>query len=304
MTSLRAEAGLGDNAPLMLRLDVDFVPLEDLAPADDLLGVVVFGASHPLASLALTGIAQLGPVPLAEVWRGADVWFGKWSGDGDDVEAVTRRGYQEILSQAKANGYPHLLRVWNHVRDLNAGAGDEERYKRFCAGRHEAFMADGWSKPRLPAASGVGMREGGIAIYCVAAREPGEQIENPRQVAAYDYPRRYGRRSPSFARATVAGDFVFVSGTASVVGHETRHAGDLDAQLDETFVNLDAVLRAAGTSGTDSLRLVKVYIRRRDDYPRVAARVAADLPRTRALYLETDICRADLLVEIDGIGRR
>jgi chorismate lyase / 3-hydroxybenzoate synthase len=286
----------------MLRLDVDFVPLVDVAPADDLLGVVAFGVPHPLASLTL-GIAQLGPVPLAEIWCGVDVWFGTWSGDGDDLEAVTGRGYQAILAAAKASGHPHLLRVWNHVRDLNGGEGDEERYKRFCAGRHEAFLSDGWSKAQLPAASGVGMREGGVAIYCIAAREPGEQIENPRQVAAYDYPRRYGLRSPSFARATVAGDFVFVSGTASVVGHETRHAGDLEAQLDETFINLDAVLRAAGTTGADALRLVKVYIRRRADYPRVAERVAAALPRAKALYLESDICRAELLVEIDGIAR-
>src|SRR5215212_8386706 len=105
----------------MFRLDVDFVPLVDVAPADDLLGVVAFGAPHPLASLALSGIQQLGPRPVAEVWRGRNVWFGMWSGDGDDLEAVTRRGYLEILSAAKANGCPHLLRVWNHVRDLNDG---------------------------------------------------------------------------------------------------------------------------------------------------------------------------------------
>jgi chorismate lyase/3-hydroxybenzoate synthase len=288
----------------MFRLEIDFVPMAELAPADDLLGVVAFGASHPLASLAVRGVAQLGPVLLAEVWRGEDVWFGTWSGDGEDVEAVARRGYDAILSEARERGYPHLLRAWNHVRDLNRGEGDDERYKRFCAGRHEAFLAAGWSKPQLPAASGIGMREGGLAIYCISAREPGEQIENPRQVPAYDYPRCHGRRSPSFARATAAGETVFVSGTSSVVGHETRHAGNLDGQIDETLINLEAVLQAAGTSGIDALRLVKVYIRRRADYPRVAERVGASLPRAKALFLESDICRADLLVEIEGIAHR
>ena len=283
----------------MFRLDVDLVPLAGLASAEDLLGVIVFGARHPLASLELTGIPQLGPVPMAEVWRGEDVWFGTWVGDGEDVEAATRRGYDQLLAEARERGYPHLLRAWNHIRDLNAGEGDEERYKRFCAGRHEAFMAAGWTKPRLPAASGIGMREGGVAMYCVSAREPGEQIENPRQVAAYDYPRRYGRRSPSFARATVAGGLVFVSGTASVVGHQTRHAGDLDAQLGETLTNLQAILAAAGAK---QLRVAKVYIRHRGDYPCIAARLDEAMPETKKLYLESDICRADLLVEIDGVA--
>jgi len=63
-------------------------------------------------------------------------------------------------------------------------------------------------------------------------------------------------------------------------------------------------LMVARARGIDALRLVKVYIRRRADYPRVAERVGASLPRAKALFLESDICRADLLVEIEGIAGR
>jgi chorismate lyase/3-hydroxybenzoate synthase len=287
----------------MVRLAIDYVPLDALAPADDLLGVVTFGARHPLASLEVPGMRQLGPQLLAEVWCGEGAYFGTWTSDDEDVERASRTAYDDILRTIREQGFPHLLRAWNHVRELNQGAGDEERYRRFCAGRHDAFDAAGWTNRMLPAASGVGMREGSLSIYYVAGREPGRHVENPRQVSAYDYPRQYGRRSPSFARATVMDDFVFVSGTSSVVGHETRHAGDVDAQVDETLINLDAVLRAAGTRGVDSLQLVKTYLRRAEDYPRVAARIAAALPAAKALFVESDICRDDLLVEVDGVGR-
>lgn len=287
----------------MVRLAIDYVPLDTLVPADDLLGAVTFGARHPLASLELPGMRQLGPAPLAEVWCGEGIHFGTWSSDDEDIERASRAAYDDILRTIDERGFPHLLRVWNHVRDLNRGTDDEERYRRFCAGRHDAFDAAGWTNRMLPAASGVGMREGSLSVYYVAGREPGRHVENPRQVSAYDYPRQYGRRSPSFARATVVDDLVFVSGTSSVVGHETRHAGDVDAQVDETLINLDAVLIAAGTRGIESLQQVKTYVRRAEDYPRIAARIAAALPGAKALFVESDICRGELLVEVDGVAR-
>ncbi|MBV9492698.1 MAG: hypothetical protein JOZ54_00505 [Acidobacteria bacterium] len=287
----------------MTRLTVDLVPLDALAPADDLLGIVTFGARHPLASLEVMGMRQLGPELVAEVWCGEGFVFGTWSSEDDDVERASRAAYDEILRTTAERGYPHLLRAWNHVRGLNIGNGDEERYRRFCAGRHDAFDAAGWTNRMLPAASGIGMREGSLAIYYVAGREAGRNVENPRQVSAYDYPRQYGRRSPSFARATVSGDLVFVSGTSSVVGHETLHKGDVDAQVDETIANLDAVLREAGTEGVGALHLVKTYVRHAEDYPRIKERLERVLPAAKAMYLESDICRADLLVEVEGIAR-
>lgn len=287
----------------MTRLTVDLLPLDALAPADDLLGIVTFGARHPLASLEVMGMRQLGAEPVAEVWCGEGFLFGTWSSDDDDVERASRAAYDEILRTTAERGYPHLLRAWNHVRGLNIGSGDEERYRRFCAGRHDAFDAAGWTNRMLPAASGIGMREGSLAIYYVAGREAGRNVENPRQVSAYDYPRQYGRRSPSFARATVSGDLVFVSGTSSVVGHETLHKGDVDAQVDETLANLDAVLREAGTEGLGALHFVKTYVRHAEDQGRIAERLERALPAAKAMYLESDICRADLLVEVEGIAR-
>src|SRR5690606_1728933 len=69
-----------------------------------------------------------------------------------------------------------------------------------------------------------------------------------RQVSAYRYPRDYGPQPPSFARAMLAHQAavpLLLSGTASVVGHASAHAGNSSAQLAETCANLEHLLAAA-----------------------------------------------------------
>lgn len=95
---------------------------------------------------------------------------------------------------------------------------------------------------------------------------------------------------------------VLVSGTASIVGHESRHRDDLLAQLDETFANLEAILEFAGRRVAD-LDFVKIYLRHPEDLPTVRERVAERLrPDAQLLWLQAEICRAELLLEIEGIA--
>ncbi|HEX8252070.1 MAG TPA: Rid family hydrolase, partial [Thermoanaerobaculia bacterium] len=177
----------------------------------------------------------------------------------------------------------------------------EERYQLFCAGRHDAFVEAGYHHDvDLPAASAVGMPGRGVIAYYLAAREPGMQVENPRQIAAYKYPPQYGVKSPSFSRATVWNDTVFVSGTASVLGHATVHPGDVTAQLEETLHNIDAVLAQTGRS-LENVISAKTYIRNASDYDVIASRLAPVFANN--IYVEADICRADLLLEIEAVAR-
>ena len=81
-----------------------------------------------------------------------------------------------------------------------------------------------------------------------AARVPGTPVENPRQVSAYRYPRQYGPQAPSFARAMLPPSQampLLLSGTASVVGHESKHHDCVESQLAETFANFDSLIAAA-----------------------------------------------------------
>lgn len=298
--------------------------LENGSLDDRVLSLVRFGRPTSLSEGVLTvALPSLG-VAKTEVWRSplpvmrgqrsgiefahnGQVLIGASVSNDSDIEAAARKTYEAIVRVARGEGYPFLLRVWNHVRDINSGAGDAERYKRFCTGRHESLTAANLQKHEFPSASAVGMVDGELAVYFVASRSAGRQVENPRQVSAYNYPREFGFRSPSFARATVArfgGDEIaFISGTASVVGHETRHAGDAMAQLEETIRNLERIVTESGAT-TDAVRALKVYVRRDAGIEAMTSALRSIFPAASLLVVESDTCRRDLLLEVEAIAVR
>ena len=101
---------------------------------------------------------------------------------------------------------------------------------------------------------------------------------------------------------------MFVSGTASIVGHETLHGGDVSAQTRETLTNIDALLdeanRIVGSAhySLDCLKF-KVYVRRVSDFAATMRVLSAALDSsTTIVYLQADVCREDLLVEIEATG--
>jgi chorismate lyase/3-hydroxybenzoate synthase len=202
--------------------------------------------------------------------------------------------------------------MWNYLSGITLGEGDRERYREFCVGRARGLGR--FEDHQLPAATGIGRSDEvrTLQVYWLAARQAGTPVENPRQISAYRYPRQYGPQSPSFARAMVppAGSDMplLLSGTAAVVGHASMHTGQLLAQLEETFANFDALLGAARQhacalpaqfgAGTR----LKVYVRERDDLPKVAQALDARFGDAVArLLLHAVICRDELAVEIDGV---
>jgi len=258
--------------------------------------------------------------------RGGDLLFGSLavredelpepgaSGSPTPLEAATNLAYREMYAALAAAGTPHLLRVWNYIPDINVDTYGLERYRQFNTARHAASRACGRAvMGSVPAASALGAKTGSpLTLYFLASHRAPAFIENPRQVSAYRYPAEYGPRSPAFSRATVLGEgsraTLFISGTASIVGHRTLHAGDPAAQTRETLVNIEALLEQAGRSaGTGALRLehltYKVYVRDPQKLPVIRAQLEAALGRDAALlYLQADICRRDLSVEIEAVG--
>ncbi|MDE2051437.1 MAG: hypothetical protein KGJ72_10515, partial [Gammaproteobacteria bacterium] len=230
------------------------------------------------------------------------------------LEVATDLAYREMYATLTALDSPHLVRVWNYIPDINLETHGLERYRQFNTARQEASLACGRAVAgAVPAASALGAAAASpLTIYFLASRRAPAFIENPRQVSAYRYPAQYGPRSPAFSRATVLGEgaeaTLFVSGTASIVGHRTLHAGDPAAQTRETLVNIEALLaEAERRCGTGALRLetlaYKVYVREPKDLQVIRAQLETSLGRAAALlYLKADICRRDLAVEIEAVG--
>ncbi len=227
---------------------------------------------------------------------------------------ATDAAYREIFELTTASGYPHLVRIWNYLAEINGQADGEERYRQFNSARKTVFQNCGrFTAGSVPAASALGSMAGSpFSLYFLAAREAPLAIENPRQVSAYHYPPQYGEHCPIFSRASLmcatTGINLFVSGTASIVGHETRHRGDAAAQTAESLANIGAVVdeanRLLGASrySLDQLTF-KVYVRHPGDLAAIAAQIERSAARKAPIvYLRADVCREDLLVEIEANG--
>lgn len=233
------------------------------------------------------------------------------------LQQASEAAYQRIFQLLDALDFPHILRFWNYLADINGYSHDVERYQQFNIGRQDGFMRSGRDvMGGVPAASAVGFREGPLTVYFFAARNVRPlAIENPRQISAYEYPQEYGPRSPTFSRASIAhwgsdkpndSHLLFVSGTASIVGHQSLHVGDVIAQTRESLANIAAILQeakrvqpAANFSLGDLC--YKVYVRHAQD----VAAIRNEIQRiagvtTHVLFLHADICRHDLLVEIEA----
>lgn len=223
--------------------------------------------------------------------------------DHGGPEAAAERAYRALAGFIARQPERHVLRLWNYLGAINHGPGDAERYKRFCSGRARgmgAAFGEGF-----PAATAIGHREetARLQIYLLAGSEPGTRVENPRQVSAWRYPRQYGPTPPSFARAMrlPGDDALAISGTAAVIGHASAHHDDLQAQLEETLANLEALLASAGMpAGFDTHSPLKAYVRHAADARHVRDFFRQRLPGVPVLLLHGDICRSELLVEIDG----
>jgi chorismate lyase / 3-hydroxybenzoate synthase len=227
---------------------------------------------------------------------------------GETLETLALQAYMRIFEFIDHFGYRNLLRVWHYFPQINDDEHGIERYRGFNVGRHAAFVANARSigEEDVPAASALGSNSGSLTLYFMAGKQPGKAVENPRQVSAYHYPDKFGPKSPIFVRAlsaTLGGQHCFfISGTASIVGFETLHPGDTEKQTAETLLNIRTLLQQIPHYDPARGRmLLKVYVRHAHDLALVQARVRDEFGTAcKTVYLHSNICRSDLLLEIEG----
>lgn len=237
-----------------------------------------------------------------------------------DVRQITFDLYRELLDAMTALGVTRFVRIWNYIPEINTGSGDNECYRQFCWGR-----ADALGDMSLPAATGIGARDGWLRVSTLCTGAAGlpasigvRHLENTRQLSAYRYPREYGPRSPSFARATLVSPAVnqdgqsllLMSGTSSIVHHQTLHAGNIAAQTAETMRNVQALFKslaadsAAGSTATpEPVPLaLRYYLRNAADLAPARSSWTANAGHWPApAWFEADICRSDLAMEVEGV---
>lgn len=235
-------------------------------------------------------------------------------GSANTLEQVSQRAYSQLFDALEKYKYPYLWRAWNYVPNITGVENGVERYQQFNAGRQMGFsLAERGVTGNVPAACALGVKAGPLSVAFLAGRRPTAAIENPRQISAYNYPAQYGLRSPTFSRASLAylhqQELLFISGTASIVGHETLHVGDVHGQTLETLRNLQAVidqanLRSKGQCPYSLQELnMRVYVRHERDAALIKDLMHQHLGSfVKAIYIHADICRENLDIEIEGVA--
>lgn len=232
-----------------------------------------------------------------------------------DFRRATYDAYRELLSAVQQTGHRHLVKIWNYFSGINDGEGDEEKYRQFSIGRARAFDEHGIFDDTVPTGTAIGsIRDSDLSVVALISKHRLRAAENPRQVSAFKYPRQYGPKSPKFSRGGCVSiddhSLFLLSGTAAIVGHESAHPFDVTLQAGETLQNLEQLCKAVTALNEDGRELVldndcvlRVYVRNPGDRDLVAARLQEALGGTdsNVVFLHADICRRELMVEIDGV---
>lgn len=228
-----------------------------------------------------------------------------------------------------------ILRTWIYQGHLTLEEGSTQRYKELNRSRTDFFEKCDFLKPFLPryyngprvfpASTGIGDSGYDVSMSCVAISSVQKgridkkvitvPLENPLQTPAFDYGEQYSPQSPKFSRAMALSVdrfcVVFVSGTASITSQETRHFDDPAAQTEQTLDNIEALISGnnlakhavpgfeADISDMASLR---VYVKRPSEYELIRKVCEERCRNIPILYTFADVCRDDLLVEIEGVA--
>jgi chorismate lyase/3-hydroxybenzoate synthase len=233
--------------------------------------------------------------------------------------------YRAVFDAARAS-QRHPVRLWAFIPRIHADHGNGlDRYMVFNAGRFAACTASLGGRDALshsiPTASGVGCQGSDLHLFCLTSVVPGTPVENPRQVPAYRYSKRFGPLPPCFARATLlryrAGEpeLLLVGGTASIRGEESMHLSLLEEQLQETLENLKSLVRSAAQlrsekradgvadAGLRGFRELRAYYRDPAHRDALLAGLQEAFPSLRRLEVRhAELCRRELLVEIEGLA--
>jgi len=225
----------------------------------------------------------------------------------------------ESLLQQAGMGMGNIVRQWNYLEDILGFDGEEQRYQEFNNVRSK-FYGDTFLEKGYPAATGIGMNRGGVIIEFVAVESIkviSKPVDNPGQISAHKYSEKVLvgdecvlKTTPKFERARYLENkdkkLILISGTASIVGEKTIGVDDPAMQTEVTIENIkrlysDEVLKAISENKLEAkYGHARVYVKHRKDFAAIKRTFKKHYGNLPVVYIIADICRNDLLVEIEG----
>ena len=262
-------------------------------------------------------------------------WFfgGGFQPDSYLIGAYNRSldAFGQLAAELVLQGFKlgQLVRTWIYQGHLVLPEGDTQRYKELNRARTDVFGKTSFLKKYLPktyrgvvypASTGIGADDFDVVMSAVALDTKRQDVivvplENPNQTSAFDYGAAYSPQSPKFSRAmaVAVGDecLVFVSGTASITDSESRHSEDPVKQTEQTLDNIAMLIEGENLTqhgipgvacGLNNLECVRIYVKRSSERELIRQVCERRLPEVPIIYTVADVCRPELLVEIEGIA--
>ena len=242
------------------------------------------------------------------------------------LDALAR--LRAALAEA-GSSFQRVVRTWFYLGGIMGAEAGVRRYQELNRARTEFYQAIQFQPSSLapgqpcgfyPASTGIGMGGGGLVASCMALETRRKDLllaplENPQQTPAYAYDRNHSPQTPKFSRgvALVLGDYAttWVSGTASIVHAASCHLGDPEQQTAQSIDNIERLISADnfiahGLKGCGArlrdLAKIRVYLKRAEDLAKCRAICEKRFGPVPAIYAVADICRPELLVEIEGVA--
>ncbi len=239
---------------------------------------------------------------------------------GNQAEAV----FSHIDTILKQEGYAisDIVRQWNFIEQITHISPQGQHYQQFNDARSRFYEGAEWHNG-YPAATGIGTKRGGVMVMLVALRNSTKQsrpIDNPLQQSAHAYSQRVliegsspnRKTTPKFERARWVGEkeqMIYISGTAAIRGEESL-LSDLLKQTAITMENIDQLISHNSqlqhnipTIANYGYEVLRVYLKQTTDWQEVKHWLEKNYNCEQTIYLEADICREELLIEIESIAK-
>lgn len=207
-----------------------------------------------------------------------------------------------------------IIRQWNYIEHITEVNDGVQNYQLFNDARSDFYSSADWLNG-YPAATGIGCDAGGVTVVVYAVKGfkgANKPIDNPLQIPAHKYSgkvlasgKEVASTTPKFERGRLLMDVVFVSGTAAIKGENSEFSDDACVQAKEAIDVVEHLVKPCNISKDCTgfhFDLMRVYVRRQEDMETVREVFMAHFGNTPIHFLTADICRPELLLELEGIG--
>jgi hypothetical protein len=224
--------------------------------------------------------------------------------------------------------FSDIVRQWNYIEQITETLDEHnspsQHYQIFNDVRTKYYQLSKF-RNGFPAATGIGMDCGGISIDIIAIKFEDEKsiiaVKSPVQLDAYKYSKDvlaennsmcdFCRTTPKFERAKILmtsdKKWILISGTAAISGQASTDQLSVEHQTEMTIQNILQLISVENiekhgiiTKGKANFQSLRVYVKYKKDIQQVKEVCLKYFPQLPIIYVVADICRPELLVEIEG----